>query len=156
MKRHTVSQEFENRRWVADIKGAVIVQVMLEYLDIWDMIDNMVLQPNVPGQHTWKLSSLGKYSSKSTYEAMFVGTIKVSPWKLIWKSWVPSNCKLFMWLAINNHCWTSDKLAKRGSPHHPACPFCDQAEETIHHIFCACVLAREVWCWVLRGSILLP
>jgi hypothetical protein len=62
-----VSQEFENRRWVADIKGALIVQVMLEYLDIWVMIDNMVLQPNVPGQHTWKLSSLGKYSSKSTY-----------------------------------------------------------------------------------------
>ncbi|WVZ93638.1 hypothetical protein U9M48_039603 [Paspalum notatum var. saurae] len=35
-------------------------------------------------------------------------------------------------------------------PHQPACPFCDQAEETINHILAGCVLSREVWTWILR------
>jgi len=33
----------------------------------------------------------------------------------------------------------ADRLAKRGLPHHPACPICDQAEETIQHILVSCV-----------------
>jgi hypothetical protein len=83
--------------------------------------------------------------------AMFVGTIKFSPWKRIWKTWAPANCKFFIWLAINNRCWTSTRLAKRGLPHQLACPFCDQAAETINHLLSSCGLAREVWTLVLRG-----
>ncbi|WVZ62647.1 hypothetical protein U9M48_012367, partial [Paspalum notatum var. saurae] len=64
---------------------------------------------------------------------MFIGTIKFSPWKRIWKTWAPANCRFFIRLAINNRCWTSDRLAKRGLPHPPTCPFCDQASETINH-----------------------
>lgn len=33
----------------------------------------------------------------------------------------------------------ADRLAKRGLPHHPACPICDRAEETIQHILVSCV-----------------
>jgi hypothetical protein len=54
------------------------------------------------------------------------------------------NYMFFIWLVINNKCWTFDCLAKRGLPHQSACPFCDQAEETISHILAACVLSREV------------
>ncbi|WVZ53086.1 hypothetical protein U9M48_004072 [Paspalum notatum var. saurae] len=103
VQRHTVSQAFDNRRWVCDIKGALTVQVLSKYLQ-----------------------------------------------KRIWKSWAPMNCRFFIWLAINNKCWTSDRLAKRGMPHQPACPFCDQAEETINHILVGCVLSMEVWTWILR------
>ncbi|WVZ49513.1 hypothetical protein U9M48_000862 [Paspalum notatum var. saurae] len=112
-------------------------------------VEGFTLQTEVPDQYRWKLSSLGVYSSKTAYRAMFVGSIMFSPWKRIWKSWVPPNCKLFTWLAINNRCWTSDRLAKRGLPHQPACPFCDQDGESIHHILTACVFSREVWTWVL-------
>jgi hypothetical protein len=48
----------------------------------------------------------------SRHTTMFFGTIKFSPWKRIWKSWAPSNCKFFMWLATNNCCWTPDRLAR--------------------------------------------
>ncbi|WVZ83087.1 hypothetical protein U9M48_030267 [Paspalum notatum var. saurae] len=145
VEQRTVSQALSNRRWVEDIRGALTVQVLLEYLAIWDMVDGLVLQHDVLDQHVWKLSASGSYSSKSAYNAMFVGTIKFSPWRRVWKSWAPPKCKFFMWLAVNNRCWTSDRLARRGLPHQPACPFCDQAEETIHHILGSCVLAREVW-----------
>ncbi|WVZ75533.1 hypothetical protein U9M48_023578 [Paspalum notatum var. saurae] len=137
VKRRTVSQALTNRSWVADIRGALTVQ----WMD-WScgLID----------QHHWKLSSSGCYSSKSAYDALFVGTIKFSSWKRIWKSWAPPNCKFFIWLAILNRCWTSDRLAKRGLPHHPSCPLCDQADESIQHILMQCVVARELWFQVLQ------
>jgi hypothetical protein len=58
---------------------------------------------------------------------------------------MPLRCRFFAWLALRNRCWTSDRLARRGLDHQEACPFCDQAEESIDHILVQCVLAREVW-----------
>ncbi|WVZ56128.1 hypothetical protein U9M48_006704 [Paspalum notatum var. saurae] len=146
VKRRTVSQALTNRSWVADIRGALTVQVLVEYLAIWDLVDGLELRADVPDQHHWKLSSSGCYSSKSAYDALFVGTIKFSSWKRIWKSWAPPNCKFFIWLAILNRCWTSDRLAKRGL----SCPLCDQADESIQHILMQCVVARELWFQVLQ------
>lgn len=42
VQRHTVSQTLVNRPWVADIKGALRVQVLAEYLSIWDLVDGVV------------------------------------------------------------------------------------------------------------------
>ena len=148
-KTRTVSQALSNRRWVEDIQGALTVQVITEYLLVWDLVDGIMLQPDIPDQHRWKLSSSGSYSCKSAYNSMFTGIIGFAPWKRVWKSWAPPNCRFFVWLAINNKCWTSDRLAKRGLPHQSACPFCDQAGETINHILSACVFSREVWTVVL-------
>ncbi|WVZ53201.1 hypothetical protein U9M48_004174 [Paspalum notatum var. saurae] len=120
VKRRTVSQALTNRSWVADIRGALTVQVLVEYLAIWDLVDGLELRADVPDQHHWKLSSSGCYSSKSAYDALFVGTIKFS------------------------------LLAKRGLPHHPSCPLCDQADESIQHILMQCVVARELWFQVLQ------
>ncbi|WVZ64648.1 hypothetical protein U9M48_014142 [Paspalum notatum var. saurae] len=61
VQRRTVSQALDNRIWVSDIKGALTVQ------------------PDIPDQHQWKLSSSGTYSFKSTYDFMFTGTISFSP-----------------------------------------------------------------------------
>ena len=63
----------------------------------------------------------------------------------IWLSRAPSKCKVFLWLASRNRCWTADRLGRRGLPHPAACPFCDQVEEDISHLLIGCVLAREVW-----------
>ncbi|WVZ61990.1 hypothetical protein U9M48_011792, partial [Paspalum notatum var. saurae] len=117
--------------------------VLVEYLAIWDLVDGLELRADVPDQQHWKLSSFSCYSSKSAYDALFVGTIKFSPWKRIWKSWAPPNCKFFIWLAILNRCWTSNRLAKCGLPHQPSCPLCDQADESIQHLLMQCVVARE-------------
>jgi hypothetical protein len=45
----------------------------------------------------------------------------------------------------------TDRLAKRGLHHPAACLFCDQVEETIHHILVSCVFAKQVWCIILLG-----
>ena len=67
---------------------------------------------------------------RSAYRAFFVGSVGFEPWKRLWKSWAPSKCKTFVWLAIRNRCWTADRLQKRGLPHPVRCPLCDQEEET--------------------------
>ena len=108
------------------------------------------MQQEVPDQIRWKLSQNGVYSSKSAYAAFFVGTIKFAPWRRIWKSWAPLRCKFFIWLAINNRCWTADRLAKRGLPHHEVCPLSDQEEENIQHILVGCVFTRQIWSLILQ------
>jgi hypothetical protein len=37
----------------------------------------------VPDQHVWKLSNSGIYTSKSAYEAIFVGTVRFAPTRRI-------------------------------------------------------------------------
>ena len=63
--------------------------------------------------------------------------------------WAPAKCKVFLWLAVRNRCWTADQLAKRNLPHLSLCPLCDQAEETIQHLLTSCVFAREFWFRIL-------
>lgn len=119
-------------------------------LQLWNMVQEVKLQPDTADQHTWRLSSHGVYSSKSAYEAFFTGSIIFGPWWRVWKSWAPLRCKFFVWLAIKNRVWTADRLAKRCLPHPTACPLCDQAEETIQHILVSCVFARQVWSLILN------
>jgi hypothetical protein len=89
-KRRTVAQALHNRTWVQDIKGARTVEVLLEFLQIWDMVDGFILQPEIPDRYKWKLTQDGSYSSKSAYKAFFVGSIKFGPWRRIWKTWAAS------------------------------------------------------------------
>jgi hypothetical protein len=48
IKRRTLSQALSNRGWVADIKGALTVQVLIEFLKVWELVEDIVLHPNVP------------------------------------------------------------------------------------------------------------
>ena len=140
-----MAQALQNRCWIHDIKGALTVEVLVDYLLIWDMVDGVILHQNVSDHYKWKLTQHGSYSSKSAYEAFFVGSIKFGPWRRIWKTWAPPRCRFFIWLVIHNRVWTADRLTKRNLPHPEACPFCDQEEETINHLLMGCVFAREVW-----------
>ena len=128
-----------------DIKGALTVEVLVDYLLIWDMVEAVILRHDVQDHYKWKLTQHGSYSSKSAYEAFFVGSIKFGPWRRIWRTWAPPRCKFFVWLVSYNRLWTADRLAKRNLPHPEACPFCEQEGETINHLMVGCVFVREVW-----------
>jgi hypothetical protein len=78
-KRRAMGQALLNRVWVSDIQGALIVQVLAEFLRIWELVEGTILHPDVPDQICWKLSSTGQYSSKSSYDSMIIGSIRFSP-----------------------------------------------------------------------------
>jgi hypothetical protein len=121
-----------------------------DYLALWDLISEVVLQPEVEDCHVWRLSSDGHYSAKSAYENILRGMVVFNPYEQIWKSWAPGKCRLFMWLVVRDRCWTADRLARRGLPHPGCCPLCDQDEEHINHLLSTCVFAREFWFFLLR------
>jgi hypothetical protein len=47
-----LAQGLQNRRWVSDISGVLSVQVIVEYLQLWNLVDNLVLHQDTPDQHT--------------------------------------------------------------------------------------------------------
>lgn len=122
----------QDNKWVADIQGNLSLIGLFEFFQLWDSLQEVVLSDS-SDKHIWKLSPSGAYSSKSAYRAFFYGSITFKPWRRLWKSWAPSKCKVFIWLAIRNRCWTADRLSKRGPDHPESCVLCDQEEEDMQH-----------------------
>jgi hypothetical protein len=146
---HKVSEALLNQRWISDFRGALSLVVLLDFFQLYRLLEDVVLQPGAPDSHLWRLSSSGKYSTKSAYNALLQGAISFEPAERIWKTWAPGKCRFFMWLVEHNRCWTSDRLTKRGLDHPERCPLCDQHEETINHLLVACVFACQVWSGLL-------
>jgi len=86
-----------------------------------ELVNGLILQPGV-ADHPLEAHKIWQRSRKSAYNAFFLGRVRSVPWKRIWKTWAPLRCKIFIWLAVKNRCWTADRLAKRGLPHPAVCP----------------------------------
>jgi len=144
-KRQTVAEALDNNKWVSVIRRSLSWIGIREFLQLWDCVQGLQLN-DFEDRHIWKLEPGGCYSSsKSAYRAYFQGSVTFEPWRRLWKTWAPNKCKIFLWLAIRNRCWTADRLEKRGLPHPEQCPLCDQEDETVQHLLVSCVVARQVW-----------
>jgi hypothetical protein len=119
---------------------------ILEFLQLWEIIEDFHLQDRAD-KHVWRFTSSGLF--KSAYRAFFIGAVVFEPWKRIWKSWAAPKCKFFIWLGINNKCWTAHMLKRRGLDFPECCVLCDQEDETVQHIISSCVFARQFWHCVL-------
>jgi hypothetical protein len=51
LKRRTIAEGLTNRQWVLDIRGGLFVTVLVEYLQLWNLVDGVVLQPDIADQH---------------------------------------------------------------------------------------------------------
>jgi len=149
--RRTVSSALDDYKWLEDIQGDISVQAVMEYLDLWNVLEDIVLQEGIPDKHLWRLSGSGRYTAKSAYDALFEGAIRFASYERIWKSWAPPKCHFFMWLVAHNRCWTADRLARRGLPHPDKCFLCDQEEENIQHLLIGCVFSRQFWFAILHS-----
>ena len=102
----------DEEKWLEDIQGEISAQALMEYFELWDLLEGVVLQEGIPDRHIWRLSASGEYTAKSAYDALFEGALSFAPYERIWKSWAPPKCCFFMWLVAHNRCWTADRLAR--------------------------------------------
>ncbi|XP_022024184.1 uncharacterized protein LOC110924490 [Helianthus annuus] len=64
----------------------------------------------------------------------------------LWNRWLPKKVNIFGWRALMERLPTWDTLRKkRVQIESDACPLCEEAAETVDHLFTACSFACEVW-----------
>ena len=149
-QQRTVAEALHNDQWIADISGALTVQVLLEYLQIWDRVRQTQLLQDQPDKICWRWTADKVFSTSSAYLAFFIGQHPVEGAKLIRKARAPAKCKFFIWLVLHDRCWTAARRKRHGLQDDDACALCDQSSETVDHLLLSCPFSREVWFQVMR------
>jgi hypothetical protein len=147
-KARTVREALVARSWIPNIVGAPSALALWQYVQLWGRLRDTQLSAG-PDRLVWRWTTDDQYSASSCYDTLFQGAVISSSWKLNWKSWAPPRVKFFIWLACLDRCWTGERLARRGLPHAPTCPLCDQSVETMSHLLTGCSFSRTVWFEVL-------
>lgn len=129
-KSRTVREALFQRRWIADIQGAMSSLALWQYVQLWVRLRDFTLSDGTDTLR-WRWTADAQYSSKSCYDFLFEGALLTSSWRLNWRTWPPPRVKFFVWLACQDRCWTGERLARRGLQHPPRCPLCDQSTETM-------------------------
>lgn len=100
----TVADELNGRSWVVDLHGALTPGEMVEYVQLWRLLRPISLSS--PLDHpSWRWTTDAKYSARSCYRALFVGSTTAPFWHNTWRSWGPLRVNVFTWLADLDHCW---------------------------------------------------
>ena len=58
-------------RWVRDIVGTPTMQVLCQYLRVWNTLRDVVLDPLQEDRFVWTSNAEGDYSAFSAYKAFF-------------------------------------------------------------------------------------
>lgn len=149
-RRFSVQRALENRAWARHIVGGLTMQVISEYLLVWELTADIQLVADCPDRWTWRWTVDGAYSSASAYAAMFIGRTRPLGASKLWKTCAPPKVKHFFWLAMHGRCWTAARRRRHGLQDHDDCILCGQHPETMDHLLLGCVFARELWHRVLQ------
>jgi hypothetical protein len=84
--KRTVLEALINRKWISDIKGVLSVGALVDYLNLWELLSEIVLQPKVEDKHVFSIAADVKYSAKSAYESLFAGLSFFGYYHLVWKT----------------------------------------------------------------------
>ena len=53
-RKRSVFDALTAARWITDIKGALTLEVLAEYLELWEVLSNFSLQTEVDDVHVWQ------------------------------------------------------------------------------------------------------
>jgi hypothetical protein len=68
-----VDEAITGNSWLMDIQGPLTVPVLIQYIQLWEMVEETVLNPEVQDSTLWRWSSSGAYVAHSAYEVLFLG-----------------------------------------------------------------------------------
>ncbi|PNT60672.1 hypothetical protein BRADI_5g03159v3 [Brachypodium distachyon] len=148
-KRVSVAEALADDFWIRSIGTDLSLPEIEEFLSLWSSIHMVVLDVS-DDLFRWGWCNSGSFAASSAYAAFFRSRELLPCAEEIWELRAPNKCKFFMWLAVRDRCWTTDRLSRRGLPHPASCPLCDQEPESISHLLLGCVAARQVWALILH------
>ena len=142
--KRTVLEALTEEKWTEDIQGEICMTALNQYLNLWDVMNSVELNENIPDKHIWRLSSSGKYTAKSAYDTLFPGAIFFEPYENLEILGTPQ-MQIFYVVSCSQQMLDGGQIGKEGLPHPEQCILCDQQEETIHHLLVGCVFSRDFW-----------
>jgi hypothetical protein len=143
-KRRSVACALCDNSWRRDITGALTVPVLLQYLDIWQHLQQVQLRPEVADSFTWRWEVSSAYSCRSSYMALCNGQTSILGAMELWKTHALRKCIFFMWFAILGRCWMSERCHRHGFHNSADCALCTHHSELLD-LLLGCSFAREVW-----------
>jgi hypothetical protein len=121
------------------------VPVIMQYLHVRALVDEVALDSTRPDLFHWRWSPSGLYSASSAYQATFQGHTTLFRARELWKVEVPNKCHMFIWLVLQDRCWTAERRRRHGLQDDDDYAFCSQLAESIDHLLVGCPFSREVW-----------
>uniref|UniRef100_J3NC32 Reverse transcriptase domain-containing protein n=1 Tax=Oryza brachyantha TaxID=4533 RepID=J3NC32_ORYBR len=96
----TVHQGMHNRHWIRTIRGATSNRATVEYLQLWDHLEDIQLDANGDDSIFWGRESHGNFTASSTYEIFFLAKERFRWGALLWKTRAPTKIRFFIWLTV--------------------------------------------------------
>lgn len=81
--------------------GAPTAAVLYEYLNVWELVQSVVLVPGMADRFVWRWTESGNYSASLAYRAFFVGMTSLAGAKFVWRATTPPKVKFFFWIALH-------------------------------------------------------
>lgn len=100
----------------------------------------------------WKLNNDGLYSAKSFSKGCWMQNQSIHMMKGVWKGAAPPRAELLVWFILQERLNTRSILSRFNLIRDTDinCPFCNNEEETISHLFLHCMLSWNIWMEVLK------
>ena len=94
-KKRSLKDGIFQNRWARDIVGAPTTQVLCQYLRVWGILRNVILDPLQEDRFVWRWTADGRYSASSAYRAFFAGSSSLLGANELWKTKAPLRVKFF-------------------------------------------------------------
>ncbi|XP_022041421.1 uncharacterized protein LOC110944001 [Helianthus annuus] len=116
---------------------------------------NKLTLSNSRDRWIWNKDSQDGFSVKIVKKALIEerGNSQLSNFE--WCKWVPIKCNIVAWRGNLDRLATRVNLRRRNVDIISVmCPFCNEAEETVEHLFTACSLATRVWAEIMATPLM--
>jgi hypothetical protein len=148
-RKRTMVDALQDNKWVTYIRGGLTMQVLLDFLSIWDRVQEVNLTDS-QDRVIWRWLRDGAFSTASTYRVFFSGQHAIPGARLLHKTRAPGRCGFFIWLALHDRVWTSARRKRHNPQDDDRCALCDQQPETIDHLLVGCSFSKEIWFLLLQ------
>lgn len=118
--------------------------------ELYLLLNQVELKLSTSDEWRWNPDPNAGYSVRSAY-CVLRGLEDVPPvpvFNQVWRTWVPSNTKAFVWRLLWGRVQTKLNLFNRGvhfSTVDLLCPFCKRENESLEHLFFLCPSVLKVW-----------